>query len=144
MPFPHPHPSHPHPPARPASLRRVNEPLDALAAGQAPWVGEDVESRLQLSLTEHEPVQLLKMYKAMREVPLEERVQARRSPIHGWGLFTLQSFARNRTCGGGGGGGRRGKGVTRHGGGGCGGGWLAMPPIGGGCTAAEAVGRDLG
>jgi hypothetical protein len=34
----------------------------------------------------------------MKEIPLEERVQARRSPIHGWGLFTLQSFAKNRTC----------------------------------------------
>ncbi len=32
----------------------------------------------------------------MKDIPLEERVQARRSPIHGWGLFTLQNFAKNR------------------------------------------------
>lgn len=73
-------------------VRRVADNADPLGHAE-----EDVgtESRASLSLTEHEPVQLLKMYKQMKEIPLEERVQARRSPIHGWGLFTLQSFAKN-------------------------------------------------
>jgi FlaA1/EpsC-like NDP-sugar epimerase len=32
---------------------------------------------------------LAEQYKAMKRIPLEQRLIVRRSPIHGWGLFSL-------------------------------------------------------
>jgi hypothetical protein len=46
-----------------------------------------------------DPLLIVRQYRQLKETPIEKRVVALRSPIHGWGLFALQEFGVNGACG---------------------------------------------
>eukprot|EP00941_MAST-03F_sp_MAST-3F-sp1_P001321 g1321.t1 len=52
-------------------------------------------SRTELGFHRTSSLQEISQYRALKAMPVHERVEARRSTIHGWGLFTKKAFKRN-------------------------------------------------
>ena len=76
-------------------LRRTAE--EASGGGADAETGLDNKFALNTTILDFNA--LLRQYRTMKETPIEERVVAKRSPIHGWGLFAQLDFGTHSTCG---------------------------------------------
>ena len=75
-------------------LRRTAE--EASGGGADAETGLDNKFALNTTILDFNA--LLRQYRTMKETPIEERVVAKRSPIHGWGLFAQLDFGTHSTC----------------------------------------------
>ena len=68
-----------------ALVRRADEDTDSASL---PTTGDEAKARVDRNLFSVK-------YKRMKAIPIEQRLVARRSHIHGWGLFTKMDIAKD-------------------------------------------------